>query len=123
MGNHFKKQEEFEKLFKSELITELLPKYLTDNSELKILEKFSKFTTYFVGFNENRKNIYSNKNYVSIPYRTIDENLPKFLDNTTKLIKILDTLPKEKIDELDNSFSKMNIKIADIIQLMQLTIR
>ena len=55
LGNHFKKQEEFEKLFKSELITELLPKYLTDNSELKILEKFSKFTTYFVGFNENRK--------------------------------------------------------------------
>lgn len=46
------------------------------------LESFKKFATYFEGFQENRKNIYS-KDAIStgVPYRLVHDNFPKFLAN------------------------------------------
>jgi CRISPR-associated protein Cpf1 len=79
----------FEKLFKKELITSILKDYLKEERDLTEVEKFQKFTTYFTGFNENRKNIYSDKEQsTSIAYRIIHENLPKFLDNLEVYEKI-----------------------------------
>ena len=53
------------------------------------LESFKKFATYFEGFQENRKNIYS-KEAIStgVPYRLVHDNFPKFLAN----IEVFETL-------------------------------
>ena len=52
---------------------------------------FKTFTTYFSGFNQNRKNMYSDKEQsTAIAYRLIHENLPKFIDNI-KIFSMLKT--------------------------------
>ena len=71
------------KLFDKDFIREDLPKWLKENQldiedSQQIIDSFYKWTTYFKGFNENRKNIYTEKEHsTSIGYRLIHENLPK----------------------------------------------
>lgn len=76
-------KEIFSKLDKKELITQLLENWINTQPEKPYFdESFKTFTTYFGGFFENRKNIYSDKEQsTAIAYRMIHENLPKFLDN------------------------------------------
>lgn len=63
-------------------------------SEKTVIAKFEKFTTYFTGFFENRKNLYSKeKDSTAIANRLITENLPKFLDNLKKLQSIAEKFP------------------------------
>ena len=79
-------KELFSKLFKKELITELLKNWMQEQPEKEIYfdEGFERFTTYFTGFHENRKNMYTDKEQsTAIAYRLIHENLPKFMDTST----------------------------------------
>ncbi len=104
----FEKNEKWGILFKKELIEKELPLFLKRKKleeEVEYVNYFKKFTTYFTGFNENRKNMYTNEEKATaISYRIINENLNKFLDNIRTFKKV-----KEKIcsDEL-----KENIKGA-----------
>ena len=97
-----------DKIFKKELITKLLPEHLKQASvesaehKLKIVKKFEKFTTYLTNFNNNRKNIYSDKKQsTAISYRLINENLPKFLFNIEAYKKISNNFSTLK-EELKN---------------------
>lgn len=67
------------------LIEEKVPEYLIKqgrNADAELVLKFKGFTTYFGGFNDNRKNIYSDKEQsTAISYRIVNENLPKFISN------------------------------------------
>ncbi len=104
----------FSKMFKKELITKLLEEFISKSNkkiigdldewnkkskeEKKHLVFFDKdfktFTTYFQGFHENRKNIYTDKKQsTAIAYRLIHENLPKFLDNI-KVFERIKSIPK-----------------------------
>lgn len=82
-------KEIFAKISKKELITELLENWMREkggylDGDYEVLKDFRTFTTYFGGFHENRKNMYSNKDQsTAIAYRLINENLPKFVDNIT----------------------------------------
>ncbi len=87
-----------------------LKKWLEENNraeDLELLKSFDKFSTYFLGFFKNRENIFTipeeNEETIStsIVYRTINENLVKFLDNCLRFEEL-----KEKIDfkELENNF-------------------
>jgi len=99
----------FPKLFKKELITKLLEEWISKSNKkiIKDLDEwnkkskaeknyfvffdkdFKKFTTYFQGFHENRKNMYTDKaQSTAIAYRLIHENLPKFLDNISTFKKL-----------------------------------
>ena len=82
-----------DRIFKQEFIKKDLGEWVKKNKEKvkhidnpeKIIKEFKKWTTYFKGFNENRKNIYTDKEHsTSIGYRLIHQNLPKFLDNIQK---------------------------------------
>ena len=99
-----KKTQDYQNLFKKELITQDLPAWLQKNpgekSEdlsdidskdyLGIVAEFKKWTTYFNGFHENRKNIYSNEaKATSIAFRIVHENLPRFLDNRARWRQLL----------------------------------
>ena len=58
------------------------PKQYTKSEAYTLIEHFKTWWTYFVGFNENRRNVYKNENKAtSIINRTIYENLPKFFAN------------------------------------------
>ena len=64
----------------------------------KLIKEFWGFTTYFTGFFENRKNMYtSEEKSTGIAYRLINENLPKFIDNMEAFKKIM-----EKPEMADN---------------------
>lgn len=57
----------------------------------KLIKEFWGFTTYFTGFFENRKNMYtSEEKSTGIAYRLINENLPKFIDNMEAFKKIME---------------------------------
>lgn len=89
IAKHFKNQEIFNDLFGAKLFKELLPAYMK-TSELSndlykdAVDTFKKFSTYFTGFHETRKNIYKSEPIATaIPHRLVHENFPKFLSNIT----------------------------------------
>ncbi len=89
---------EYKDLFKKEFIRELLPKYLKNEEDLKVVNQFRDFTTYFTGFWQNRENIYiQEEKSTSIAYRCINDNLPKFLNN----IKVFNTIAPVLADKID----------------------
>lgn len=90
---------EYKKLFSKEIITEILPVFLTDKNELESVGKFKNFYTYFGEFNKNRENMYSDEEKsTAIAYRCINESLPKFLDNARVFLKITDKIDIESLD-------------------------
>ncbi len=94
----FTSDERFKKLFAKELLSELLPEIIksadptTISSKEEALKAFDKFSTYFTGFHENRKNLYSEEEKsTAISYRIVNENFPKFYSN----VKLFEKLEKE----------------------------
>ncbi len=73
----------------------------------EIIKSFSQFTTYFTGFHENRKNMYSTEDQgTAVSHRLVNENLPMFIDNLGTYEKIAKTLPAE-MSKMQNNFSKI----------------
>ena len=94
----FTSDERFKKLFAKELLSELLPEIIksadptTISNKEEALKAFDKFSTYFTGFHENRKNLYSEgEKSTAISYRIVNENFPKFYSN----VKLFEKLEKE----------------------------
>jgi CRISPR-associated protein Cpf1 len=113
----FKKGNSYGDLFKKELIQNHLPDFVTDEQEKLMVENFSKFTTYFTGFNENRKNMYSDeKKSTAIAYRLIHENLPMFIDNIKSFAKITEQEDIDFIADVEHSF-KEELKGKSITQM------
>ncbi len=55
----------------------------------ELIGSFNRFSTYFVGFNQNRANIYSKEEQTTaIAYRVVNENMIKFFDNCIKFERI-----------------------------------
>lgn len=108
IANLFTKSSKYSDMFKKEMITKLLPEFLeaTNNLEyLDIVNSFAKFTTYFTGFFDNRKNMYTSEaQSTGIAYRCINDNLPKFLDNVKSFIRAKDKLPEKNLTDLNNDF-------------------
>src|SRR5690554_5361895 len=108
----------FSKIDRKELITEFLEKWISTQQDNDIYfdEKFKTFTTYFGGFHENRKNMYTDKpQSTAIAYRLIHENLPKFLDNL-KIFEKVKTVPevyKKCLELYTNIEPYLNINSID----------
>ena len=105
----------YKTIFKKELIQVDLINFVNglDISEeekskrKKLIELFNNFTSYFVGFHQNRENMYTfEEKSTSIAYRLINENLPKFIDNISVFDKISEVAElKDKINQLTDDFS------------------
>lgn len=79
-----------------ELIEIVLPNFCDTEEEKSALLEFKMFSTYFVGFQENRKNIYTDEAIsTAAPYRLVNDNFPKFMAD----IDVYDKL-KEKCPEV-----------------------
>lgn len=102
----------FKVLDKKELITELMVAWLTKQEDKDRIEEFKTFTTYFIGFHENRKNMYTDKaQSTAIAYRLVHENLPKFLDN----IKVFEKL--KAVPELHEKCSVLYKEIEEYLNI------
>lgn len=94
----------FSRIDKKELIKEDLINWLVAQNredEIPTVETFSNFTTYFTGFHENRRNIYSKEDHATaISFRLIHENLPKFFDNVLSFQKLQDEFSELQFDKV-----------------------
>lgn len=115
----FRKNSLFTNLFKKNLIKEYLPAFVSEE-EKSVVNKFTKFTTYFDAFNDNRKNLYSgDAKSGTIAYRLIHENLPMFLDNIASFNIISETGVNEYFSSIEAEFTDtLNGKyLADLFQI------
>lgn len=106
-----------------DLFNSILPDWFEKaaNSDLNkaSLETFKKFTSYFTGFQENRKNVYSAKAIpTAVPYRIVNDNFPKFLQNISIFKTIQEKCP-QVIDDVENELGRYlgQEKLSDIFTL------
>lgn len=110
IANALAGDEKFKTIDKSELIKKDLLEFVTENEDRELVNEFKDFTTYFTGFHENRRNMYSSESKsTAIAYRLIQENLPKFIDNMNVFAKIEQSPLSEKIDELYRIYENLGL--------------
>lgn len=110
----------FERIFKKELIREDLPLFVQKEEDKAIINQFEDFTTYFTGFHENRKNMYSaEEKSTAIAYRLIHQNLPKFMDNMKAFALIAQTSVANHFPEIYAGWEK-ELKVGSIEEIFQL---
>ena len=118
-SNTESKKKIYDKLFKGELLNQILDDKRITTEEKEVISKFDRFTTYFQGFFQNRKNIFSDEDKAgSISYRCINENLNIFVNNIKVYLKAKDVL-SDDIKELETEYNKVlgDLKIRDIFSL------
>lgn len=117
--NALSSDEKYNHLFKKELIeTDLLG--FVEDEEKELVKEFRGFTTYFTGFHENRKNMYSSEEKsTAIAYRLINDNLPKFIDNILSFEKIVASSVANDLDELYKNLGE-NLEVDSIKEVFQL---
>ncbi len=108
------------RLFSKELIQVDLPEWCKENGVEEeyndILNGFKKFTTYFVGFHENRKNMYSaEEQSTAISFRLMNENLPKFFSNCIQFRQL-----RNKYHDLDVKVSSELLDKLDVENIDQI---
>lgn len=97
IADNFSTDERFKRIDKKELIQKDLLSFVKKTEEKQLIEEFKCFTTYFTGFHENRRNMYSAKaQSTAIAYRLIHENLPRFIDNMSIFEKIVTSSEADK---------------------------
>lgn len=118
--NCFSSDARFKRIDKKELIQRDLLTFVTKEDDVQLINEFKEFTTYFTGFHENRKNMYSNEaKSTAIAYRIIHENLPRFIDNISVFEKVAVSLVSEHFTTLYTDFEEyLNVKnISEIFKL------
>lgn len=120
---------EFSELFKKELLTKNLESFVLEynkknDTDLFFVDAFKNFVTYFTGFNENRKNIYSSDaKHTALAFRIIHENLPKFIENMNSLQIIKDACPdlyatlKQHVDTQLSSIFSASFVLDDLLEI------
>ena len=85
ISKYFEFNPKYKKLFNIELFKELLPAYCSEE-EMKDVNLFDGYTSYFKRFNDTREMLYSSDEiHNAVAYRIINENYPVFIDNKLNL--------------------------------------
>ena len=94
---------------------------MSQDEAKELVKEFWGFTTYFVGFFDNRKNMYtSEKKSTGIAYRLVNENLPKFIDNMEAFKKVIAKSEiQANIEELYSNFAEY-LNVESIQKMFQL---
>lgn len=123
----YKDKEEKNKIIDSDLIQFINtaePSQIDSMSQdeaKELVKEFWGFTTYFVGFFDNRKNMYtSEEKSTGIAYRLVNENLPKFIDNMEAFKKaIAKPEIQANMEELYSNFAEY-LNVESIQEMFQL---
>ena len=120
IADTFAKDDRFKRIDKKELIRDDLMNFVEKLEERQFIEEFKDFTTYFTGFHENRKNMYSAEaQLTAIAYRLIHENLPKFIDNMSVFDKVAASSVSEHFFEVYAKFEEC-LNIIHISEMFKL---
>lgn len=120
IANSFSADERYNRIDKKELIKNDLTNFVQEIEDRLVIEEFVNFTTYFTGFHQNRKNMYSAEAHSSaIAYRLIHENLPRFIDNISVFEKIAASPIANQFSALYSDFSEY-LNISEIREMFQL---
>lgn len=87
-----------------------------DGINKEALATFHRFSSYFTGFQENRKNVYSAEAIpTAVPYRIVNDNFPKFLQNISLFKTIKEKCPSV-IEDVENELSSYlaGEKLSDV---------
>ena len=106
----------FKCIFSKDMIENELLEYTKDNTdEQELIYEFDKFTTYFQGFYDNRKNMYScDGKSTEVAYRIVDQNLPKYIDNISIYKTALSAgLDKQISDAINKIKTYYNIPLSE----------
>ena len=130
IADRFTTDNEYKKLFGKELFTELLDKQVAELPPGEEREKyaaavtnFKKYSVYFKGYHENRKNMYSEKEQTTaLANRIVHENFPKFQDNQKiykRLLNKINENEKKSKDILEKTLKPVlnRKKLDDIFSL------
>lgn len=110
----------YKRIDKKELIREDLLEFLENEEDREIVRQFADFTTYFTGFHENRRNMYSSEEKsTAIAYRLIHQNLPKFMDNMKAFAIIAKTSVAEHFSDIYEGW-KEYLNVGSIEEIFQL---
>ena len=97
----------YTKLFKADMIKELLPSYFVEQEQRAIIEKFNDFTTYFSSFSKARENMYSMEaKSCTIANRIVADNLPRFLDNCN-IFKVIKAALTRELQDVANNYNEL----------------
>ena len=119
-GQLTEKGSPFDRIFSKELIREDLIEFLETKEEKKIVEQFADFTTYFTGFHDNRKNMYTDEEKsTGIAYRLIHQNLPRFMDNIKAFELISKTPVAKHFAEIYSGFEEY-LNVANLEEVFRL---
>lgn len=120
LADIFAKDDKFKRIDKKELIKIDLLNFVTSQEDRSLIDEFKDFTTYFTGFHENRKNMYSAEaQSTAIAYRMIHENLPRFIDNMSVFDKVAASPIAEYFSELYTNFEEC-LNVAEITEMFRL---
>lgn len=124
IAKHLTQGEAYKRIDKKELIQEDLLEFVAadpDAANKKILiNEFRDFTTYFTGFYENRKNMYSEEaQSTAIAYRIIHENLPKFIDNMGTFKQLMQSSITDILPQIFDNFKK-DLEVSSIQEIFDL---
>ncbi len=110
------------RLFSKELIKEDLEDWLKGKGEWDeqkdVVENFKNFTTYFTGFHENRKNMYSaDDKSTAISFRLMNDNLPRFFVNCIQFHKMMQNYPEIDLSIEIEVLNKLGVQnLEDVFQ-------
>ncbi len=104
----------------NDLFKSILPEWFGNNElpgvNKQAVETFQKFSSYFTGFQENRQNVYKSEPIpTAVPYRLVNDNFPKFLQNIVVFTIIQEKCP-QVISDVENELASYlgNEKLKDI---------
>ena len=101
--------EEFNRIDKKILIEKDLLDFVAGNEEeTEVIKSFKGFSTYFKGFFENRKNMYSDEEKsTAIGYRLVNQNMIRYFDNIKGLNKFMNVCPVHIVDEIEKTYAEI----------------
>lgn len=79
-----------------------------NESDIEVLKAFERFSVYFSGYHENRRNVYSSEDKVSVAYRITEDNFPRFASNAIIFEKLKESHP-DVISEVSDNLGISNI--------------
>lgn len=118
ISKSFKNNEEYKKIFSKKIIEEILPNYIKDEEEKELVKRFKGFYTAFVGYAQNRENMYSDeKKSTAISYRIVNENMPRFITNIKVFEKAKSIFDVDKINEINEYILNNDYYVDDFFNI------
>ena len=110
----FTKDSFYGNLFNKGVMDELINQNSNNDEKLSILDKFKGFFGYFDTFCTNRKNMYvAAEQETSVPFRIVNQNLPKFCDNLVVFQRIKNSVLSSCIETVFSDFEEM-LNVANL---------